>query len=147
MLPAKGTDGGNAALLFGTPMRSVLVLVMAILWVSGCTADTMRGYIGQDIRAVELANGPPSNQIDLGQGTRAYQWTRISTDTTPVSAVTTTDKDWRGRKVKQTVYTGGDTTVTNCNYTFLTAWDSQRQGWIVTGIRQPSLDCSIGDLN
>ena len=61
--------------------------------------------------------------------------------------MTTTDKDWRGRKVKQTVYTGGDTTVTNCNYTFLTAWDQQRQGWVVTGIRQPSLDCSIGDLN
>ncbi|HTI81598.1 MAG TPA: hypothetical protein VL614_14210 [Acetobacteraceae bacterium] len=107
----------------------------------------MRGYIGQDIRAVELANGPPSNQIDLGQGTRAFQWTRISTDTTPISAVTTTDKDKKGRKITQTMYTGGNTTVTNCNYTFLTAWDPQRQGWVVTGIRQPSLDCAIGDLN
>src|ERR1700753_2374743 len=99
MLSAKGTDGGNAALLIGTPMRSVLVL--AILWISGCTADTMRGYIGQDIRSVELANGPPSNQIDLGQGTRAFQWITISADTTPVSAVTTTDKDNKGRKVTQ----------------------------------------------
>jgi hypothetical protein len=122
-------------------------MIAAAAWMSGCTADTMRGYIGQDIRSVELANGPPSNQIDLGQGTRAFQWITISADTTPVSAVTTTDKDNKGRKVTQTVYTGGDTTVTNCNYTFLTAWDPQRQGWIVTGIRQPSLDCAIGGLN
>jgi hypothetical protein len=147
MFPATGTDRGNVALLIGAPMRSVLTIIAAILWISGCTADTMRGYIGQDIRAVELANGPPSNQIDLGQGTRAFQWTRISTDTTPISAVTTTDKDKKGRKITQTMYTGGDTTVTNCNYTFLTAWDPQRQGWVVTGIRQPSLDCAIGDLN
>jgi len=122
-------------------------MIAAAAWMSGCTADTMRGYIGQDIRSVELANGPPSNQIDLGQGTRAFQWITISADTTPVSAVTTTDKDNKGRKVTQTVYTGGDTTVTNCNYTFLTAWDPQRQGWIVTGIRQPPLDCAIGGLN
>jgi hypothetical protein len=137
----------DPALLIGTPMRSVLAITAVSLWISGCTADTMRGYIGQDIRSVELANGPPSNQIELGQGARAFQWTTISTDTTPVSAVTTTDKDNKGRKVTQTVYTGGDTTVTNCNYTFLTAWDAQRQGWIVTGIRQPSLDCAIGGLN
>ena len=122
-------------------------IVAAALSISGFTADTMRGYIGQDIRAVELANGPPSNQIELGRGTRAFQWTRISTDTAPISAVSTTDKDKSGRKVTQTMYTGGDTTVTNCNYTFLTAWKAQRQGWVVTGIWQPSLDCSDRDLN
>src|ERR1700753_1614900 len=91
----------NAALFIGAPMSRLLAVVIVLLCIAGCTADTMRGYIGQDIRAVELANGPPSNQIDLGQGTRAFQWITISADTTPVSAVTTTDKDNKGRKVTQ----------------------------------------------
>ncbi len=58
----------------------------------------MRTYIGQDIRNVELAYGPPVNQIDLGNGARAFQWLKISTDTTPLTAVSTTDKDKKGRK-------------------------------------------------
>jgi hypothetical protein len=107
----------------------------------------MRGYVGQDIRSVELANGAPSNAIDLGNGTRAFQWSRISTDTTRVTAYTTTRKNNKGGKTTQTLYTGGDTTITHCTYTFLTAWDPQRKGWIVTSIRQPSLDCAVGNLN
>ncbi len=128
-------------------MRHVFAILASASLITGCTADTMRGYVGQDIRSVELANGPPSNAIDLGNGTRAFQWSRISTDTTPVSAYSTTEKDKKGRKTTQTQYTGGETTVTNCTYTFLTAWDPQRKGWIVTGIRQPSLDCAVGNLN
>jgi hypothetical protein len=51
----------------------------------------MRSYVGQDIKAVELAYGPPVNQIDLGNGIRAFQWSKISVDNTPASAVTTTE--------------------------------------------------------
>src|SRR6476661_3052541 len=127
-------------------MKLVLVLGTAATLLANCAADKMRSYIGQDIRAVELAYGPPSNQIDLGNGTRAFQWTRISTDTTPVSAVTTTDKDKKGRKTTQTQFVGGDQTMTRCLYTFLTTWNPPSNGWIVTGIREPSFDCAIGDL-
>ena len=128
-------------------MKFVLGLcVMATLLV-GCVADKMRSYVGQDIRAVELAYGPPANQIDLGNGTRAFQWAKISVDTTPVSAVTTTDKDNKGRKITQTQFVGGDQSVTKCLYTFITAWNPSGNGWVVTGIREPSLDCAIGDLS
>jgi hypothetical protein len=34
-----------------------------------------------------------------------------------------------------------------CLYTFLTAWRPQQNGWIVTGTKQPSLACAVGDLN
>ncbi len=107
----------------------------------------MRSYIGQDIRAVELAYGPPVNQIDLGNGMRAFQWQKISVDTTPVSAVTTTDKDKKGRKTTQTQFVGGDQTVTRCLYTFITNRNPQGNGWIVSGIREPSFDCAIGGLS
>jgi hypothetical protein len=127
-------------------MKVVLALGLTALLI-GCAADTMRGYVGQDIRSVELTYGPPINQIDLGNGSRAFQWSKISVDTTPVSAVTTTDKDRTGRKTTQTQFIGGDQTVTKCLYTFITAWNPPANGWVVTGIRDPSFECAIGDLN
>jgi hypothetical protein len=121
-----------------------LTLALCVMLLTGCAADTMRSYVGRDIREVELTYGPPVNQIDLGNGSRAFQWAKVSVDTTPVSAVTTTDKDRRGRKTTQTQFIGGDQTVTRCLYTFIAT--SSGDSWIVTGIRQPSLDCAIGDL-
>jgi hypothetical protein len=123
-----------------------VALTMCIALVTGCAANTMRGYVGQDIRNVELAYGPPANQIDLGNGTRAFQWSKVSVDTTPLTAVSTTDKK-KGRKTTETQFIGGDTTVTQCLYTFITTWNPEAKSWIVTGIRQPSLECSIGDLS
>jgi hypothetical protein len=128
-------------------MKLTVLFGSAALWLTACAADTMRSYIGQDIRAVELTYGPPANQIDLGDGSRAYQWRRVSVDTTPVSAVTTTEKDRKGRKTTQTDFVGGQQTVTNCLYTFITTWNPPQNGWVVTSIRQPSFDCAIGGLN
>ncbi len=128
-------------------MKASLSICALVILVAGCAADTMRGYVGQDIRAVVLAYGPPANEVDLGGGARAFQWSKTSVDTAPVSAVTTTERDRRGRRTTQTQLVGGTQTVTNCLYTFLAAWDPRRDGWIVTGFRQPSLDCAVGGLS
>ena len=128
-------------------MKASLAICALMILMAGCAADTMRGYVGQDVRAVELAYGPPVNQVDLGNGIRAFQWSKISVDTTPVSAVTTTEKGKRGRKTTETQFIGGTQTVTNCLYTFFAAWNPQQGGWVVTGFRQPSLDCAIGGLS
>jgi hypothetical protein len=66
---------------------------------------------------------------------------------TPVSAITTTDKDKKGCKTTQTQFVGGDQTITRCLYTFLTTWSPPSNGWIVTGIREPSFDRAIDDLS
>jgi hypothetical protein len=100
-------------------MKARLAIGALLTLFTGCVADKMRGYVGQDIRAVMLAYGPPANEIDLGGGTRAFQWSKTSVDTTPLSAVTTTDKDKKGGRTTQ----------------------------VVTGFRQPSLDCAIGGLS
>ncbi len=128
-------------------MRASLAICIPMVLMAGCAADTMRGYVGQDVRAVVLAYGPPANVVDLGQGSRAFQWNKTSVDTTPASVVTTTDKDKKGRKTTQTQFIGGTQSVTNCLYTFYTAWNPQSEGWIVTGFRQPSLECAIGGLS
>ncbi len=127
-------------------MKASVAVCAAVVLLAGCAADTMRGYVGQDIRAVMLAYGPPANEIDLGGGARAFQWSKTSVDTTPASAVTTTDKDRKGRRTTHTQFVGGTQTVTNCLYTFFAAWDPRRNSWIVSGFRQPSLDCAIGGL-
>jgi hypothetical protein len=125
-------------------MKVTIVVGVRATLLCACVADKMRSFIGQDIRSVELSYGPPSNEIDLGNGTRAFQWMKISTDTTPMSAVTTTDRDRKGRKTTETQFIGGQQTVTKCVYTFIAS--SKSNGWVVTGIREPSLDCGIGDL-
>ena len=94
-----------------------LAVMAYVILLTACAADTMQSYVGQDIRNVELAYGPPVNQIDLGSGARAFQWSKITADTTPMTAVSTTDKDKKGRKTTQTQFIGGDTTVTRCLYT------------------------------
>jgi hypothetical protein len=63
-----------------------------------------------------------------------------------MSAVSTTERDRKGRKTTETQFIGGEQSVTRCLYTFNTAWDRQLNGWIVTGFRQPSFDCAVGDL-
>jgi hypothetical protein len=124
----------------------VIAITAGLIFFEGCAADTMRSFVGQDVRNVELAYGPPSNVIDLGNGTRAYQWTKVSVSTTPASAVTTTEKDKKGRRVSTTQLVGGEQSVSRCLYTFIAGYSPQRGGWIVTGIREPSFDCAIGGL-
>src|SRR3954449_7751620 len=110
-------------------MKGSVAIGATVVLLAACVADTMRSYVGQDIRAVMLAYGPPANEVDLGGGTRAFQWRKISVDTTTVSAVTTT-KDKKGRRIEQTQFVGGTQNVTDCLYTFISAWDPQRNGWI-----------------
>jgi hypothetical protein len=42
-------------------MKIALTIGAAAILLTGCAADKMRSYIGQDIRTVELDSGPPAN--------------------------------------------------------------------------------------
>jgi YD repeat-containing protein len=86
------------------------------------------------------------NEIDLGGGNRAFQWSKVSVDTTPGSAVTTTDYDKKGRRITQTQFWGGARPSTDCLYTFLTAWDASGR-LDRDRLRQPSLECAVGGLS
>jgi hypothetical protein len=70
-----------------------------------------RSYIGQDIRQVQLAYGPPADAIDLGNGVRAYQWTRVSLSSTPITAPTTARRNKKGQDVSTTQVVGMQQTV------------------------------------
>jgi hypothetical protein len=78
----------------------------------------MKSYVGQDIRDVELAYGPPSNVIDLREGRRAYQWTRVSVSATSVQSVSTTAKDKKSWRVTETSFIGPVVKVGDWSQTF-----------------------------
>ena len=67
-------------------MKTSFAICTSVILVAGCVADTMRGYVGQDIRAVVLAYGPPANEIDLGGGTRASRALTCSSSRTGMRA-------------------------------------------------------------
>ncbi len=137
----------NASLSAGGGALLAIGGILGLLLGAGCVADTMRRYVGQDISAVMLAYGPPIGQFDLGGGERAFQWSRITVDTTPETAVETTTRDRRGRRTTTTQFVGGGETVSRCLYTFVTTWNASRQRWVVTAFQPPTLDCAIGDLS
>ena len=43
----------------------------------------MQGFVGKDIRQVVLDYGTPINAMDMGNGTRAFQWKMTKSRTTP----------------------------------------------------------------
>ena len=55
--------------------NSVRVFVATlIIFLAGCASTEMKSYIGQDIREVILTNGQPIGAIEMGNGTRAFQF-------------------------------------------------------------------------
>src|SRR4051794_19510309 len=47
----------------GREMKAPVAICATLALLAACVADTMRSYVGQDIRAVMLAYGPPANEI------------------------------------------------------------------------------------
>src|SRR4051812_49865455 len=112
-------------------MKASVAICATLVLLAACVADTMRSYVGQDIRAVMLAYGPPANEIDLGGGARAFQWSKISVDTTPPSAVTSTGEERERGKGPQTGEGGGKPDRPERPHTVLPARGPQRGGWVV----------------
>lgn len=140
-------------------MQKLSLIAIAVL-ISGCVsaADKMKSYVGRDVRFVELTYGPPSNVIDMGNGVRAFQWTRVSTYTRPASirTTTTTDVDRKrregaaethGEKTTETQYSDAQTEVSRCIYSFITQYRKADRAWIVVSYEEPTFGCGYGDLS
>ena len=112
----------------------------ALLLCTACASQIMEGYVGKSISEPILDYGPPANEMDLGNGRRAFQWQMQNSGVVPITNPSTT-----------TVFGGGSyataySQTTNyvpfskeCFYT-LTA---TRRGtdYIVDGYRKPRLGC------
>lgn len=112
--------------------------VAIVLALTGCASDIMKNYIGQPVESVVLDYGPPTAVVDLGQGERAYQWRKISTN-----AVSGTSSGEVRQTKHGTVYeeteTPGYIERQECFYTFYARSSGGR--WFITNFRQPKLEC------
>lgn len=120
-----------------------LIIILILLSLSGCASAIMSGYIGKDVREIALDYGPPVNAIDMGDGTRAFQWVMNSSYTTPITAnttgyATTGPNAWVNTN---TVVSGGQSINSSCIYTLLAKWSDATNGWIVSDYRKPKLMC------
>lgn len=117
----------------------MLLIVFAILAIS-CASQVMGKYVGQDIREVALAYGPPSNAFDYGDGRRVFQWTSTTTYTTPAQSTTSGSATVVGNTVwmnSNTHITGPQTLTQKDVCSYIAVWDETRNAWIVTEIRIP----------
>ena len=121
-------------------MRAMIALGLVLSLLAACATEIMQGYVGQPVEMVQLDYGPPSNIIEMPDGTRAYQWNINSSGVMPMTNYNS-----------GTVYGGGTTanyygtTTTyvpyesNCLYTLFAS--KQGRSWVVTGFREPNLMC------
>jgi len=110
----------------------------------GCASMIMESYVGKDVREAVLDYGVPANAVDLGDGTRAFQWTMNSSYTMPVTATTTGYATSTGPSAwvnTNTVISGGQTVNSSCTYTVLAKWNDPKKSWIISDYRKPRLMC------
>lgn len=121
-------------------LRDVLrtFVVATVFALTGCASDIMKNYIGQPIESVVLDYGPPTTIVDLGQGERAYQWRKISTNVVSGSSSGEVRHTKHGTEY-QTTETPGYVERQECFYTFYAQASAGR--WFVTNFRQPKLEC------
>ncbi len=126
-------------------MRGLIIVVLSVsAALAGCASQIMKSYVGKDVREIMIDYGPPAHAVDMGDGRRAFQWTKHNSIVTPTTASTTgsvsqyVNSAWVN---SNTVITGGQTLNVDCIYTMFATWDDARKGWIVAGYKTPKLDC------
>lgn len=108
---------------------------------AGCASTHMAQYVGKDIREVMLDEGPPIHALDLGDGSRAFQYPfGGGTFTTPTVTTNSGSVSRFGNQawLQSTAITSGGTfTAPPCIVSYITRWDAGRAGWVVTEFRAP----------
>ncbi|KIC49205.1 hypothetical protein RA29_12190 [Tateyamaria sp. ANG-S1] len=112
----------------------------AVLTLSACASQVMEGYVGKSITEPMLDYGQPAAVFDLPDGRRAFQWSISSWGSVPIVSTDTRTSggvgDWADVTRTRTISIPVEET---CLYTLYGV--PRGNDWIVTGYRQPSLDC------
>lgn len=123
-----------------------LIFILTLMLSTACASQIMQGYVGKDIKEVMLTYGPPINEIDMGKGKRAFQWSITQSYSTP--AIINQNSAGSASVYGNQIYASGRTTsyitpsntnTRNCFYTLFA--EKQKSGWIVTGFKQPEFMC------
>jgi hypothetical protein len=131
-----------AATFVEVPVKLRVAILAGILLGTGCASTHMNQYMGKDIREVILDSGPPINAMDMGDGTRAFQFrwgggtfAMPQTTTTSGTATSVGSSTWfQGQTISSG---GGIVTSEGCVITYITNWNGQLKTWVVSAYRIP----------
>lgn len=113
------------------------LIPILFLLVSGCVSTEMKSYVGKDIREVILTNGQPIGVLDMGEGSRAFQfiWGGFSQTAVTSNSTTQINGDWLGKASVQS--SGSAFVASGCVISYVTRWDEKRKSWIIFDYRYP----------
>jgi hypothetical protein len=112
-----------------------LLSLVAVFMDSGCASEIMQGYVGKDITEAVLDHGAPTNVVNLPDGRTAFQWSKTSSYTAPI----TTNIQAYGNYATATSY-GGNTSYSECPYT-LFAKPNSKKSYTIIGFKKPPIVC------
>ncbi len=116
-----------------------LIPVLSLLVVASCASAIMEGFVGKDLREVQLEYGPPINAFEMPDGRTAFQWRFDSTTMMPMT--TSYSGVASGNWVTGTATTyGGGVFSTPCFYT-LFGTPNSNDSYTIVGFQRPKLDC------
>lgn len=121
-------------------MRIALASWTVAILLAGCVSTEMKSFVGQDIREVILVSGPPIAAMDMGDGTRAFQFMWGGAPTTAqVSSGSGTLTTTSEQLLSKSELTASASTVASsgCVISYITRWNDSRKAWIVTDYRYP----------
>lgn len=123
-----------------------LYIMASLCLLGACQSQIMAEYVGKDLREVRLQNGPPTYEMDMGDGIYAFQWERVEqyTSSEVIKEDTTYKTNASGDRIigserTVTTITPSKTYITNCLDTYFARKEGSR--WIITGFQQPSFAC------
>lgn len=119
-------------------MRRKTLIMLSLFALSGCTSatisneresakQTLDSLVGQPLARFVLSAGPPTGEIDLGHGRRAFQWERRGTRQTA---------GYIGGFRFATFYTNPQVHVTECRLSIVAITTKSKptlSDWIIEG--------------
>ena len=107
-------------------LRLSLLFAIVAIGLTACSTDrSFRQYYGRPVQYVVLDHGELTNMVQMPGNEMAFQW-QVEADTVASSII-------------------GDkppfVDMTECKYTFFTAWDEISEAWVVYGHEDVPFGC------
>jgi hypothetical protein len=114
----------------------MLRVVLLVLVLAGCVSTHAKSFIGRDVRQVMLADGPPVNAFDYGEGQRVFQfyWGGGSYS---VPSQTTGSYDRSTGFFSASTIGGGVVSSRGCLVNYFTRWNEGTSQWMVESVSWP----------
>ena len=132
-------------------MKKIFISLLTLVLCASCASQIMQDYVGKPLTDPILDYGQPIGSMDMEDGTRAFQWKMQSNTYIPQTTTFNSNTYANIYGTQGNAFTtgtsttyGGYTASSDCTYTLFAKRVNKKDipaSWIITGFRQPRLDC------